>query len=65
MAGTLSGVEVMWPDFYQHITREGSLHRPPLPHGSAYYVLVETLGSDPVVDAERFEVLLGLAWSMD
>ena len=46
-AGTLSAFEVMWPDFYEYITRDGSLHTPPLPHGSAYYVLVETLGSDP------------------
>lgn len=60
-AGTLSGFEVMWPEFYEHITREGSLHRVPLPHGSAFYVLVETLGSDPENDAERFEEVLGQA----
>jgi FAD/FMN-containing dehydrogenase len=60
-AGTLSGFEVMWPDFYEYITREGSLHTPPLPHGSAYYVLVETLGSNPAADAENFEVVLGQA----
>lgn len=60
-AGTLSGFEVMWPQFYEYITREGSLHRAPLPHGSAFYVLVETLGSDPQNDAERFEEVLGEA----
>ncbi|MCB1705109.1 MAG: FAD-binding oxidoreductase [Halioglobus sp.] len=60
-AGTLSGFEVMWPEFYQYITREGSLHRPPLPHGSAFYVLVETLGSEPELDGERFETVLGEA----
>jgi FAD/FMN-containing dehydrogenase len=60
-AGTLSAFEVMWPDFYEYITRDGSLHRPPLPHGSAYYVLVETLGSNPAADAENFEVVLGQA----
>lgn len=60
-AGTLSAFEVMWPDFYEYITRDGSLHTPPLPHGSAYYVLVETLGSDPHADAERFETVLGEA----
>ncbi len=60
-AGTLSAFEVMWPDFYEFITRTGSLHTPPLPHGSAYYVLVETLGSDPATDAERFETVLGEA----
>ncbi len=60
-AGTLSGFEVMWPEFYEYVTREGSLHKPPLPHGSAYYVLVETLGSEPEADAERFETVLGQA----
>lgn len=60
-AGTLSAFEVMWPDFYEYITREGSLHTPPLPHGSAYYVLVETLGSNPAADAENFEEVLGHA----
>jgi len=60
-AGTLSAFEVMWPDFYEFITREGSIHRAPLPHGSAFYVLVETLGSNPEVDAESFETVLGEA----
>ncbi|HEY6130370.1 MAG TPA: FAD-binding oxidoreductase [Halioglobus sp.] len=60
-AGTLSAFEVMWPDFYEFITRTGSLHTPPLPHGSAYYVLVETLGSDSHADAESFEIVLGEA----
>lgn len=60
-AGTLSAFEVMWPEFYDHITRDGGNHRPPLPTGSAYYVLVETRGSDPTNDAERFETVLGEA----
>lgn len=60
-AGTLSAFEVMWPEFYEYITREGSLHTPPLPHGSAFYVLVETLGSDQQADTERFETVLGQA----
>ncbi|RLA56697.1 MAG: FAD-binding oxidoreductase, partial [Gammaproteobacteria bacterium] len=60
-AGTLSAFEVMWPQYYEFITREGSAHRAPLPHGSAYYVLVETLGSNPEADAESFEMVLGEA----
>ncbi|CAA0125466.1 putative FAD-linked oxidoreductase [Halioglobus japonicus] len=60
-SGQLSGFEVMWPEFYEYITREGSLHKTPLPHGSAYYVLVETLGSEPESDAEHFEAVLGQA----
>lgn len=58
-AGTLSAFEVMWPEFYEFITREDSVHTPPLPHGSAFYVLVETLGSEPQSDAESFENVLG------
>ncbi|MEM1112638.1 MAG: FAD-binding oxidoreductase [Pseudomonadota bacterium] len=57
-AGTLSAFEVMWPSFYEYITREGGNHKPPLPHGSEYYVLVETLGSDPGKDAESLEEVL-------
>ena len=60
-AGTLSAFEVMWPEFYEYITREDSVHTPPLPHGSAHYVLVETLGSNPEADAENFELVLGEA----
>jgi len=60
-AGTLSAFEVMWPEFYEFITREGSMHKPPLPYGSAHYVLVETLGSNPESDAENFEQVLGEA----
>ncbi len=60
-AGTLSAFEVMWPDFYEVVTREESIHRVPLPHGSAFYVLVETLGSNPEADAESFETVLGEA----
>jgi FAD/FMN-containing dehydrogenase len=59
--GTLSAFEVMWPEFYQHITREGSNHNPPLPYGSEYYVLVETLGSEADTDGASFEAMLGRA----
>ncbi len=59
--GALSAYEVMWPEYYEFITREGSNHTPPLPHGSEYYVLVETLGADAKTDAESFENILGLA----
>jgi FAD/FMN-containing dehydrogenase len=60
-AGTLSAFEVMWPEFYEYITREGGNHRPPLPHGSPFYVLVETLGSDQQADSDNFERVLGEA----
>ncbi len=59
--GALSAFEVMWPEYYEYITREGSNHTPPLPHGRKYYVVVETLGSDADTDAEAFERMLGQA----
>ena len=61
LAGTLSAFEVMWPEFYSFVTTEPAKGRPPLPHGSAFYVLVEMLGSHPEADAERFESVLGAA----
>jgi FAD/FMN-containing dehydrogenase len=60
-AGTLSAFECMWPFFYEHLTRDGSLHTPPLPHGYPYYILVETLGSEPNQDMAKFEEVLGEA----
>ena len=64
-AGTLSAFECLWPFFYEHVTREGSLHTPPLAHGYPFYVLVETLGADPAEDIERFETVLGQAFEQE
>ena len=61
-AGTLSAFECMWPFFYEWVTRDGSLHTPPLAHGYPFYVLVETLGSSPAEDMESFESVLGEAF---
>jgi FAD/FMN-containing dehydrogenase len=60
-AGTLSAFECMWPSFYNYVTREGSLHKPPLAQGYPFYVLVETLGSNPEQDLDSFECVLGEA----
>lgn len=58
LSGALSAFEVMWPEFYELVTTEPAKGRPILPHGHPYYVLVETLGSHPDSDAERFEAVL-------
>jgi FAD/FMN-containing dehydrogenase len=60
-AGTLSAFECMWPSFYNYVTREGSLHTPPLARDYPFYVLVETLGSTPGEDLDKFEQVLGEA----
>jgi FAD/FMN-containing dehydrogenase len=57
--GTLSAFEVMWEDFYKLVTMPPAKGRPPVPHGHAYYVLIEALGGDEAEDAARFERVLG------
>ncbi len=60
LAGTLSAFEVMWGDYYHAVTAEG-FHRAPLSRDHAYYVVFQAEGSDPAVDGERFEAVLGSA----
>jgi FAD/FMN-containing dehydrogenase len=60
LSGTLSSYEVMWDNFYELVTRANAAKRErPLPLGHRHYVLVESLGSDPVADPVRFEAVLG------
>ncbi len=56
--GTLSAFEVMWQDFYKLVTSPPAKGRPPVPHGHAYYVLIEALGGDTAEDDARFERVL-------
>jgi len=57
--GTLSAFEVMWPAFYELVTTEPAKGRPILPHGSAYYVLIEMMGAHEGEDGDKFERVLG------
>lgn len=61
LGGALSAFEVMWPEFYELVTTPPALGRPIIPPGHAFYVLVEALGADAEVDAERFVQVLGQA----
>jgi FAD/FMN-containing dehydrogenase len=61
LGGTLSAFEVMWPAFYELVTTPPAAGQPILPHGHAFYVLAEAMGSDPEDDAARFERVLGEA----
>lgn len=61
LGGAVTAFEVMWADFYNTIVAESGRHRPPLPSGHPFYVLIETRGGDQAVDAERFEAALGEA----
>ena len=61
LGGTLSAFEVMWPSFYELVTTAPANGHPILPHGHAFYVLIEAMGSDPEEDDARFERVLGEA----
>lgn len=61
LAGTLSAFEMMWPDFYELVTRNVRSLRPPLPYGFGAYVLIEALGSDQAADQARFEAMFSAA----
>jgi len=58
--GSLSAFEMLWGDFYELMTGAGGVP-PPLAPGSASYVLVESLGTDPGRDAGRFDEMLEAA----
>lgn len=58
LGGTLGAFEMMWPDFYELITRAVPGVSKPLPYGHGAYVLVEALGSDQAHDQARFEAML-------
>lgn len=54
LAGGLSAFEVMWPEFYELVTTPPAKGRPPVAHGSPFYLLIESLGGDAIADAEQF-----------
>jgi FAD/FMN-containing dehydrogenase len=58
LGGSLSSFEVMWAEFYRLVTTAPAPGRPILPHGSAFYVLVEARGADVQADADHFEKVL-------
>ena len=55
LGGGLSAFEVMWPEFYELVTTPPSKGRAPVPHGSPFYVLIESMGGDSAGDAARFQ----------
>ena len=50
----LSAFEVMWPDYWDVVTKRVGV-RAPLADGHGLYVLVEAQGTDEAVDGPRFE----------
>lgn len=54
LGGSLSAFEAMWPEFYALVTTPPAKGRAPLPHGHAFYVLIESSSGGAPGDAERF-----------
>jgi len=60
LGATLSAFEMMWPEFY-HLGTTALGRRPPIPPEHGVYVLIETMGDDPVSEQARFEEVIGQA----
>ncbi len=63
LGGALGAFEVMWSGYYDFVTEHCPSLKPPLPLDHRFYVLTESLGSDPDGDADRFGALLETAHS--
>ncbi len=58
LAGNLTSFELMWPQTYKALTSPPATVSPPLPYHHNFYVLLDSMGSDPKSDSERFHNLL-------
>lgn len=61
LGATLSAFELMWPDFYRLVTARVPGLDAPLSRDFGGYVLIESMGTEPLSDQERFERVLGEA----
>lgn len=59
LSGGVSAFEVMWPSYYDYVLAHVAGLRAPLQSRHAYYVLMESLGTDAARHAEEFEAMLG------
>jgi FAD/FMN-containing dehydrogenase len=59
LPGGVSAFEVMWPSYYDYVLDHIAGLRAPLDSRHAYYVLIESVGSNAQRDAEEFEAMLG------
>ena len=54
LGGAMSSFEVMWNNFYDHVTNHGDRHQQPLPGNYSYYVIIESMGANQEADDIRF-----------
>jgi FAD/FMN-containing dehydrogenase len=59
LPGGVSAFEVMWPSYYDYVLANIHGARAPLDTRHAYYVLLESAGSDAARHADEFEAMLG------
>lgn len=58
LGATLCGFEVMWDSFFRKATLPDGPHSSPVAGDNAFYVLLESTGSDPDADSNGFEAAL-------
>ena len=58
LGGNLSVFEIMWEETYKALTSPPSTAKPPLPYGSNFYLLIESLGGDTQKDELQFNEVL-------
>lgn len=58
LASGVSAFEVMWPGYYNYVLANISGLKPPLPAQHNYYVLLESMGTEPERQQADFERLL-------
>ena len=61
LAGALSSFELVWRHTFKALTSPPAQVKPPLPYSYTYYILLESLGSNPEKDLAIFESLLAEA----
>lgn len=61
LGGQLAAFEALWGNYYDYNTAPPAANKPPLPRGSPFYAIAETLGGDPVADRSRLEAVLAEA----
>lgn len=65
LGARLCGFEVMWDGFYSRVTQPGGRQPAPVPAGHAFYVLVESMGSDPAADDDAFSGAMSALFAGD
>lgn len=58
LGGNLAAFEAMWQSHYRLLTQESGRHTPPLPPESPFYVILESLGSEPQSHRAQFSLAL-------